>query len=144
MVREAAPTGNASSDRSCGQPELIAASAAGPETEIAMLRCEIPTDECKAEPRAQSASGSLPASSMTSHSSGPSHRAVRPALDAEVFGFFGKVTPSAFDRAPTEASGARSEIRSAGGSTSTLTPVAETVRPANAGRRSADGEAVVA
>ena len=88
---------------------------------------------------AQSASGSLPASSMTSHSSGPSHRAVRPAFDAEVFGFFGKVTPSAFESAATEASGARSEMRSAGGSTSTLTPVAEVLRPASAGRRSTEG-----
>ena len=78
---------------------------------------------------------------MTSHSSGPSHSAVRPAFDAEVFGFFGKVRPSAFESAATEASGARSEMRSAGGSTSTLTPVRRVVRPASAGRRSTEGDA---
>ena len=74
---------------------------------------------------------------MTSHSSGPSHSAVRPAFVAEVFGFVGKVTPSAFESAAKEASGARNEMRSAGGRISSLTPVADTLRPASAGRRSA-------
>ena len=72
-----APTGNAASERSCGQPALTVAAAAGPVTAIAILRCEMPTAECSALTPAQSASGSLPASSMTSHSSGPSHSALR-------------------------------------------------------------------
>ena len=104
---------------------MIVAAAAGPVTEMATLRCEMPTAECSVVTFAQSASGSFAASSMTSHSSGPSHRAVRPAFDAEVFGFRGKVTPSAFESAATEASGARNEMRSAGGSTASVTPVAE-------------------
>jgi hypothetical protein len=125
MVREAAPTGKTSSDRSCGQPELIVAAAAGPMTDMATLRCEMPTAECSTVSSARSASGSLPPSSMTSHSSGPSHNAVRPAFAAEVLGFRGSSTPSAFESAATEASGARSEIRCAGGSTASVTPVTE-------------------
>src|SRR5438445_280411 len=144
MVRDAAPTGNASSDRSCGQPELTVTAAAGPATEMATLRCEMPTAECSADTLAQSASGSLPASSKISHSSGPSHSAVRPPFVAEVFGFAGKATPSALESAAAEACGARSEMRSAGGKISTLTPGADTERPASAGRRSTDAEASAA
>ena len=39
------------------------------------------------------------------------------AFAADVFGFCGRSTPSALDKAATEAAGARSEMRSAGGST---------------------------
>ena len=62
------------------------AAAAGPVTEMPTLRCEMPTAECSCLTPAQSASGSPPASSITSHSSGPSQSAVRPSLTAEVFG----------------------------------------------------------
>ena len=52
---------------------------------------------------------------------------MRPAFAAEVFGFCGRSTPSALDSAATEAAGARSEMRSAGGSTASVTPLAENV-----------------
>ncbi len=123
IVREAAPTGKASSDRSCGQPELIVAAAAGPVTAMATLRCEMPTAECSAVTLAQSASGSFAGlvddqPFVGAEPQSACGRPSRPRSSA----CFGKVTPSAFDSAATEASGARNDIRSAGGSTASLTP----------------------
>src|SRR5262249_5455387 len=75
------------------------------------------------------------ASSMTNHSSGPSQSAMRPSFAAEVFGLAGSLMPSALESAATEAAGARSEMRSAGGSTASLAPFASKVSSANAASR---------
>src|SRR5690606_1314726 len=84
---------------------------------------------------------SPPAVSRTNHSSGPSQNAVRAAFATEVFGFCGRVTPSARDSEATASSGTRSDTRLAGGSTATRTPLADTSCPASAGRLSADDSA---
>ena len=100
MVREAAPTGKAVSDRSCGQPALIVASAAGPVTEIATLRCEMPTAECKrVDP---GAIGERILARLVETRAIRPGRATAPCArpsTPKLFGFLRQFTPSAFDSA---------------------------------------------
>jgi hypothetical protein len=93
----------------------------------------------------QSAIGSPPSVSITSHSSGPSQSAARPPPfpvpfvpakspdlpKAEPIGCSGSFTPSARDRAASDSAGARREMRLAGPAASIVTREVFFLRPAS-------------